>query len=554
MFDIKDMLLTNHNRPKKKIIKLKGIVIHYTGNYKKGADAKANRNYFNGTNDAVSAHYIVDDKSIIRCVPDNEIAYHVGAKKYTSIGEKIQEVINGVRYSPNYFLIGIEMCVNNDGDWKKTYQNTVELAAYLLQKYKLTVLDLYRHYDITGKICPAMMINEADWNVFREAVKKKMDRPVLRIGSKGEEVRELQENLIKLGYDLGKWGADGDFGNATYEAVKKLQKDHGLEDDGVVGKNTYALLDRLLNQSQTSQPQDNPYPTIRLGDKGELVRLLQEKLNRKGYNLKVDGDFGGKTETAVKDYQKKNGLTSDGVVGPKTWSKLLSSIEVVEVGSNYKAFKRDSYINVIEVRKDKIKKVDLIVANTKNKLETLDSMYRRLPEKPLAMINGGLYFIDDKTGIAKSLNLLFTDDITYAIGSYSQKGFLFYPDGSIAFGEFKYTKGVQMIGGSPTIIEDGKIVLDKGNMENSLITTDQPRTAVGMNDEYFFLIAIDGRQKNMPGMTIDELSKFMLNSLSCKYGISLDGGGSTKMILNEKVYNSPTENRLLHNSLALYMR
>ncbi len=321
MFDIKDMLLTNHNRPKKKIIKLKGIVIHYTGNYDKGADAKANRNYFNGTNDAVSAHYIADDKTIIRCVPDDEIAYHVGAKSYTSIGQKIREG----SYTPNYFLIGIEMCVNSDGDWKKTYQNTVELAAYLLQKYKLTVLDLYRHYDITGKICPAMMINEADWNVFREAVKKKMDRPVLRIGSKGEEVRELQENLIKLGYDLGKWGADGDFGNATYEAVKKLQKDHGLEDDGVVGKNTYALLDRLLNQSQTSQPQDNPYPTIRLGDKGELVRLLQEKLNRKGYNLKVDGDFGGKTETAVKDYQKKNGLTSDGVVGPKTWAKLYDA-------------------------------------------------------------------------------------------------------------------------------------------------------------------------------------------------------------------------------------
>lgn len=551
MFDIKDMLLTNHNRPKKKIIKLKGIVIHYTGNYKKGADAKANRNYFNGTNDAVSAHYIVDDKTIIRCVPDDEIAYHVGAKSYTSIGQKIREG----SYTPNYFLIGIEMCVNNDGDWQKTYQNTIELAAYLLQKYKLTVLDLYRHYDITGKICPAMMINEADWNVFREAVKKKMDRPVLRIGSKGEEVRELQENLIKLGYDLGKWGADGDFGNATYEAVKKLQKDHGLEDDGIVGKQTYALIDRLLDERQVTQPQrENPYPTIRLGDKGELVRLLQEKLNRKGYNLKVDGDFGGKTETAVKDYQKKNGLTSDGVVGPKTWAKLLSSIEVVEVGSNYKAFKRDSYINVIEVRRDKIKKVDLIVANTKNKLETLDSMYKRLPEKPLAMINGGPYFIDEKTGVAHSLNLLFTDNTTYAVGPYSKKGFLFYPDGSIAFGEFKYTKGVQMIGGSPTIIEDGKIVLDKGNMENSLITTDQPRTAVGMNDEYFFLIAIDGRQKNMPGMTIDELSKFMLNSLSCKYGISLDGGGSTKMILNEKVYNSPTENRLLHNSLALYMR
>ena len=65
------------------------------------------------------------------------------------------------------------------------------------------------------------------------------------------------------------------------------------------------------------------HPTLRKGAKGEQVELLQELLAVKGYILKVDGDFGTKTEEAVKNFQKANGLTDDGIVGPKTWEKLL---------------------------------------------------------------------------------------------------------------------------------------------------------------------------------------------------------------------------------------
>lgn len=166
MLPITQMLLTNQNRPKKKLKKIKGVVIHWTANTGRGANAIANRNYFNTTKTAASAHYIVDDHSIVQCVPDNEVAWHVGANKYTATGEKIREK----PYSPNYFLIGIEMCVNSDGNWSKTYQNTVELAAYLLKKYNLNINDLYRHYDITGKNCPAMMIDESEWLKFKSAV------------------------------------------------------------------------------------------------------------------------------------------------------------------------------------------------------------------------------------------------------------------------------------------------------------------------------------------------------------------------------------------------
>jgi len=61
---------------------------------------------------------------------------------------------------------------------------------------------------------------------------------------------------------------------------------------------------------------------LKLRAKGDSVRLLQELLNKAGYELVVDGDFGKKTENAVKDFQKQNKLIVDGIVGTKTWMKI----------------------------------------------------------------------------------------------------------------------------------------------------------------------------------------------------------------------------------------
>ncbi len=69
---------------------------------------------------------------------------------------------------------------------------------------------------------------------------------------------------------------------------------------------------------------DIAYKTISYGSSGSEVKKLQESLNSKGYSLAVDGKFGSKTQAAVRDYQKKNGLSVDGVVGEKTWGSLQS--------------------------------------------------------------------------------------------------------------------------------------------------------------------------------------------------------------------------------------
>lgn len=65
---------------------------------------------------------------------------------------------------------------------------------------------------------------------------------------------------------------------------------------------------------------------LRYNAKGEQVKNLQRLLIAKGYTLKkygADGDFGEETETAVKAFQKVNNLTVDGIVGQKTWNKML---------------------------------------------------------------------------------------------------------------------------------------------------------------------------------------------------------------------------------------
>jgi len=68
-------------------------------------------------------------------------------------------------------------------------------------------------------------------------------RPTLRKGDAGPYVTLAQTELIQRGYDLGSWGADGKFGAATEKAVRQFQQDWGLTVDGIIGPNTWAMLD-----------------------------------------------------------------------------------------------------------------------------------------------------------------------------------------------------------------------------------------------------------------------------------------------------------------------
>ena len=75
------------------------------------------------------------------------------------------------------------------------------------------------------------------FGIKKEEAKYNLTR-TLKKGSKGDDVKQLQKTLIELGYSVGKYGADKNFGNDTKNAVKKFQKAKGLTQDGKVGKNT----------------------------------------------------------------------------------------------------------------------------------------------------------------------------------------------------------------------------------------------------------------------------------------------------------------------------
>lgn len=74
---------------------------------------------------------------------------------------------------------------------------------------------------------------------------QKENRRTLRKGMTGEDVRDLQTQLLMLGYSLAPYGADGSFGSVTRDAVIRFQKDHGLTADGIVGSATWRMLDSM---------------------------------------------------------------------------------------------------------------------------------------------------------------------------------------------------------------------------------------------------------------------------------------------------------------------
>lgn len=85
----------------------------------------------------------------------------------------------------------------------------------------------------------------------------------LRRGMSGDDVKQLQECLLILGYSLGKYGADGDFGEATEKAVTQFKADNGLKQDGVAGVKCIELLKELTKDDPDKEPDkipDEPAP------------------------------------------------------------------------------------------------------------------------------------------------------------------------------------------------------------------------------------------------------------------------------------------------------
>jgi peptidoglycan hydrolase-like protein with peptidoglycan-binding domain len=152
-----------------------------------------------------------------------------------------------------------------------------------------------------------------------------INRPVLKIGSTGEAVKELQKLLLKRLPIEHILKVDGIFGKNTQGAVELFQYRFFLNKDGVVGQKTWQAL-------EAGQSLD--LPELRRGSTGNDVTRVQDVLRFStvakeyfgfaGYYFgAIDGDFGLKTEEAVKAFQKRQGLVADGVIRAKTWKALM---------------------------------------------------------------------------------------------------------------------------------------------------------------------------------------------------------------------------------------
>lgn len=158
LLDVQLLTINEYSRPGLATDGVKGVVVHYTAN--PGSTAMNNRDYFESLKDTqetkVSSNFIVGlDGEIVQCIPTSEIAYASNER--------------------NNDTVSIECChpdesgIFNDA----TYQSLVELVAFLCGKFDLTMDDVIRHYDVTGKNCPKYFVdNKAAWEQFKADVAK----------------------------------------------------------------------------------------------------------------------------------------------------------------------------------------------------------------------------------------------------------------------------------------------------------------------------------------------------------------------------------------------
>lgn len=141
----------------------------------------------------------------------------------------------------------------------------------------------------------------------------------LRRGDTGSDVRTLQTALTRAGYDPG--AINGVFGSQTERAVKQFQRVLGLTEDGIVGPRTWAFLMPFVYESDPD--------VLRRGSRGSMVTMLQNALNRAGYDIgtAVDGLFGTRTQAAVRAFQRGQRLPESGIVDFNTWLALAPYLD-----------------------------------------------------------------------------------------------------------------------------------------------------------------------------------------------------------------------------------
>lgn len=164
MLEIETIPCREDNHGSRRTEPVSYLVVHYTaGN---GDTARDNGRYFARCAVGASAHYFVDSKQVVASVAEENVAWHCGAASY-----RHPRCRNGNS-------IGVELCsVLRDGQYAfeaETVENALALLAELMRRYEIPVERVLRHYDVTGKVCPAPFVADtAAWQQFLDRLEEK---------------------------------------------------------------------------------------------------------------------------------------------------------------------------------------------------------------------------------------------------------------------------------------------------------------------------------------------------------------------------------------------
>lgn len=189
---------------------------------------------------------------------------------------------------------------------------------------------------------------------------------ILRVGSQGEAVQNLQNRLRELGYFNAT--ATGYYGNLTRSAVREFQADRGLPVDGIFGPKTQRAI-----ASGTSDPPAASFssPTtgdaatpLRKGSRGEEVVRLQNQLRQLGYlNAPATGYYGRLTVDAVQRFQADRGMTPDGMMGMQTQNILKQNAPSPSPSTNSNILQRGSTGEAVTELQNQLRQLGFFQAN-----------------------------------------------------------------------------------------------------------------------------------------------------------------------------------------------
>jgi len=336
----RDYINMGNSRSGQKIEQVKFIVSHSTGN--PGSTAYANRNYFNSRQPSSSAHTFIDDKYILEIIPLNEKAWHVLYQK-----TRDNQLFGA---DANDAAIGVELCYGGNINFNGAYSRYVWYHAYLCKKFTLNpskhivshqTLDPERRTDPLN----AFRLYGITWEQFISDVTRALqnfdtqpqsppgtgqgNKPPtqgpsvklpLKQGDRGSFLKTVQEDLIRVGFPLPRYGADGVFGEETEQAVMAFQRRYGLHVDGIIGRETLTKLNEVVKQKLYHEDFPLPNKVLKTGAQGEDVKMVQRALKQLNFNPgTIDGIYGSKTEDAVRRFQSMYAaLEDDGIYGPNT--------------------------------------------------------------------------------------------------------------------------------------------------------------------------------------------------------------------------------------------